>query len=100
MDGTPPEERIYLSMSNEVDAPRQCTFNASIAPTSSPNVRDSRDLGGVLSAWNQWETVLALHPNTMIGTLRKFLFLNRWRSRAQNGAEIFGHQSKAEHMHE
>jgi hypothetical protein len=37
MDATPPEERIYLSVSNEVDAPRQCTFNASTAPTSSPN---------------------------------------------------------------
>ena len=34
---TPPEERIYLSVSNKVDAPRQYTFNASIAPTSSPN---------------------------------------------------------------
>ena len=37
MDATPPEERIYLSVSNEVDAPREYTFNASIAPTSSPN---------------------------------------------------------------
>src|SRR5580692_5579724 len=82
MDATPPEERIYLSVSNEVDAPRQCTFNASIAPTSSPNF-ETQEIPEVLSAWNQWETVLALHPNTMIGTLIKFSFLNPWRSRAQ-----------------
>jgi hypothetical protein len=31
MDATAPEERIYLSVSNEVHAPRQCTFNASMA---------------------------------------------------------------------
>jgi hypothetical protein len=62
MDATQPEERIYLSVSNEVDAPRQCTFNASIAPTSSPN----------------FET----------------------QEIPEDRADILGHQSKAERMHE
>jgi hypothetical protein len=47
MDATPPEERIYLSVSNEVHAPRLCTFNASIAPTSSPNF-EIQEVQGVL----------------------------------------------------
>jgi hypothetical protein len=64
MDATPPEERIYLSVSNEVDAPRQCTFNASIAPTSSPNFETSRrcserveSMGnrfGIAPKYNDW----------------------------------------------
>jgi hypothetical protein len=33
MGATPPEERIYLSVSNELQTPRQCTFNASTSPT-------------------------------------------------------------------
>jgi transmembrane secretion effector len=32
MGATPPEERIYLSVSNELHTPRQCTFNASTSP--------------------------------------------------------------------
>ena len=37
MDATPREERVYLSVSNEVHAPKQCTLNPSIASTSSSN---------------------------------------------------------------
>src|ERR1700758_3688562 len=34
MGATPPEERIYLSVSNELHTPRQCTLNASTSPPS------------------------------------------------------------------
>jgi MFS family permease len=33
MGATPPEERIYLSVSNGLHTPRQCTFNASTSQT-------------------------------------------------------------------
>jgi predicted MFS family arabinose efflux permease len=46
MGATPPEERIYLSVSNELQTPRQCTFNASIPPTS-PNTFEIQDIHGV-----------------------------------------------------
>jgi MFS family permease len=46
MGATPPEERIYLSVSNELQTPRQCTFNASIPPTS-PNTFEIQDIRGV-----------------------------------------------------
>ena len=46
MGATPPEERIYLSVSNELQTPRQCTFNASI-PLTSPNTFEIQDIHGV-----------------------------------------------------
>jgi len=35
---SPPEERIYLAVSNELQTPRQCAFNASLSSTSPPNL--------------------------------------------------------------
>ena len=37
METTPPEERIYRSVSSELRAPKRCTLNPSIASTSSSN---------------------------------------------------------------
>jgi hypothetical protein len=45
MGATPPEERMYLSVSNEQQTPRQCSFNASIPPTS-PNTFEIQDISG------------------------------------------------------
>ena len=37
MSASPPEERIYLAISNGLYTPRQCTFNASIPSTRPPH---------------------------------------------------------------
>lgn len=47
MDAAPPEERVYLSVSNEVHAPRQCTFKCVHPAKKSPNF-EIREIPGVL----------------------------------------------------
>ena len=46
MGATPPEERIYLSVSNELHTPRQCTFNASTSPPS-PRDFETQEIQGL-----------------------------------------------------
>jgi transmembrane secretion effector len=47
MGATPPEERIYLAISNGLYAPRQFTFNASI-PSTSPRNFQIQKIQGVM----------------------------------------------------
>src|SRR3984893_15680826 len=47
MSASPPEERIYLAISNGLYTPRQCTFNASIPSTSPPNF-EIQEIQGVM----------------------------------------------------
>ena len=46
MGATAPEERIYLSVSNELYTPRQCTLNASTSPPS-PRDLETQEIQGL-----------------------------------------------------
>jgi hypothetical protein len=47
MGATPPEERIYLAVSNQLHIPRQCTFNVSTSLTSLPDC-ETQEIRGVM----------------------------------------------------